>query len=149
MSILVATFTFLQVFGVIDHLKTILMETSPEQNCKEMLSQEELISCSLINFESLIETTSFCLPGLSFLLVADFRGVSRNSDLGWIVNTTNCKIPNLNVWDSDVFPYIIKNLRFSGYCAGYNWSSLQGHVSKRTTYYLCSDVITFRFRIAN
>jgi hypothetical protein len=148
MSILVATVTFLHVFGVNDHLKT-LMETLPERNCKEILSQGELISCSLINFERLIETTSFCLPGLSFLRVADFRGVSRNnSDLGWIVNTRNCKIPNLNVWDSDVFPYIGKKLRFSGYCAGYNWSSLQGHVSHKHTA-LRSMAVPFRFRIIN
>jgi hypothetical protein len=130
MSILVATVTVLHVFGVNDHLKTI-METLPERNCKEILSQGELISCSLINFESLIEITYIVLFGwIVFLTRADFRGVSRNnSDLGWIVNTTNCKIPNLNVWDSDVFPYIGKKLRFSGNCAGYNWSSLHGHVS--------------------
>jgi hypothetical protein len=114
-------------FGVIDHLKT---ETSPEQNCKEIISQGELIiSCSVINFESLIETTSFCLAGLYFLRVADFQGVSQNSDLGWIVNTRNCKIPNLSIWDAEVLPYVVRKPLFSGNCTGYNWSSLQGHVS--------------------
>jgi hypothetical protein len=142
MSILVATVTFLHVFGVIDHLKT-LMETLPEQNCKEMLSQGELnINCSLINFESYKSTFHICLR------VTDFRGVNRNSGLGWIVNTRNCKIPNMSVWDAEAFPLFGKKLRFSG-CSGYNWSSLQGHVSRRTTYYLCSDVVPFPFRIAN
>jgi hypothetical protein len=133
MSILVATVMLLLGFDVIDHLKT-LVGTSPEQNCKEIISQGELlINCSLIDIESLIETTWFCLPGLSFLRVADFRGVSRNSDLGWIVNTTNCKIPNLSVWDAEALPYIVKKLHFSGYCGGYNWSSLHGQVSRKHT----------------
>jgi hypothetical protein len=39
MSILVATFTFLHVFGVIDHLKTLMGTSSPAQshNCKEVI----------------------------------------------------------------------------------------------------------------
>jgi hypothetical protein len=39
MSIFVATFTFLHVFGVIDHLKTIMETSSPGQshNCKEVI----------------------------------------------------------------------------------------------------------------
>jgi hypothetical protein len=80
--------------------------------------------------------------------VADFRGVSRNSDLGWIVNTTNCKIPNLSVWDAEALPYIVKKLHFSGYCAGYNWSSLHGQVSRKHTA-LRSMVVPFAFRMAN
>jgi hypothetical protein len=149
MSIFVATVTLVLLFGVIDHLKTI-MGTLPERNCKEIISQGEIliISCSLINFESCFETASYCLSGFVFLSVANFRGVSRNSELGWIVNATNCKIPNLNVWDSDVFPYAVKKLRFSGCCAGYNWSSLHGHVRRKHTA-LRSMVVPFPFRMAN
>jgi hypothetical protein len=60
--------------------------------------------------------------------VADFLGVSRNNELGWIVDTRNCKIPNLNIWDAEGLRYLVKKPVFSGYCAAYNWSSLHGHV---------------------
>jgi hypothetical protein len=68
MSILVATVMLVLGFNVIDHLKT-LMETLPEQNCKAIISQGELlINCSLIDIESLIETTHrfVCLDCLSY-----------------------------------------------------------------------------------
>jgi hypothetical protein len=64
-----------------------------------------------------------------FTRVADFRGVSRNNELGWIVDTTNCKIPNLNIWDADALRYLVRKPIFSGNCAAYNWSSLHGQVS--------------------
>jgi hypothetical protein len=55
---------------------------------------------------------------LYILRVADFRGVNRASRLGWIVNTTNSKIPNLSIWDSEVLPYLVRKPLFSGNCTG-------------------------------
>jgi hypothetical protein len=72
-------------------------------------------------------STAYYLDDI-FTHVADFRGVSRNSELGWIVDTRNCKIPNLNIWDAEALPYLVRKPVFSGNCAAYNWSSLHGQV---------------------
>jgi hypothetical protein len=65
---------------------------------------------------------------MSFLFI-DFNGISDNN-LDLLVNTTNCRIPNFNIWDKTIYD-LVKGKKVSSPCNWYNWSSIQNNVRKR------------------